>query len=65
MGTTKRKTTRKTPAAKKKPATKPAAPQAKVEKPISALDAAAKIRADSPEPLTAKAFVEAMAAKNL
>lgn len=67
------KTTKKAPAkqaqTKKAPAKNESSEQAPVkpakpkDKKLSALDAAAKVLAESPEPLTAKQMIEAMAAK--
>jgi HB1, ASXL, restriction endonuclease HTH domain len=54
--TAKKAPAKKKPAAKKKPRT---------DKPLSALDAAAKVLADAKAPMTTKELVEAMAAKGL
>jgi vancomycin resistance protein YoaR len=63
------KKTTKTIAAKKPTAKKSAKAPAKTKKPkpagkTSALDAAAKVLSEAGEPMTTKAMIEAMAAKN-
>ncbi|MCC7193363.1 MAG: winged helix-turn-helix domain-containing protein [Phycisphaeraceae bacterium] len=55
------KATKPAKAAKAKPATTPA----KADKPMSGLDAAAKVLADAKEPMNAKAMVETMLASGL
>ncbi len=63
--TTKTKTTAKKPPAKTKAVKAPKAKKAKADGKLSALDAAAKVLADSGEPMTTKEMIEAMAAKGL
>jgi len=62
--TTKKATTKKTPT-KKATTKKSASPKAKSGDKLSALDAAAKVLAETGEPLNTKQMVEAMAAKKL
>ena len=61
--TTTKGTTAKKAATKKATPTKKAAPKAKKNDKLSALDAAAKVLAEASEPLNTKQMVEAMAAK--
>ncbi len=59
------KTTAKKPVAKPKATKAPRAKTAKTDGKLSALDAAAKVLAESGEPMTTKEMIEAMAAKGL